>query len=413
MKPIVNNRWAGLLAAAVLSLLAACGGGGGDGGTPGNANNGTLRFALTDNPSCGYDGVFVTVEKLRVHRLASADDGAAGWHEIDVPSSVGRINLLNLTNGVLQDLGQVSLPAGTYGQVRLVLRNRASAPLANAIRLAGAGSDIPLTTPSAQSSGLKANLDMTVAAGQVADFVIDFDACKSIVKAGNSGKYLLKPVLTVIPKIGDAGQRIVGYIDTASIANGGATMVSAQLAGGVVKATPPDATTGRFVLYPVPTGTYDLVVASKGRTTLVMTGVPVTTTAATLVGSSAARIILSSAASNVASGVVRKNGATLETGAVVRASQTLSGGPTVELAAKPVDDDTGVYSFSLPLSSPRVAAYAPNLTSITFLPDATDPTLTAAGKYRLAASIPGFATQTADISMLAGDVSTPFDFASP
>ncbi len=40
---------------------------------------------------------------------------------------------------------------------------------------------------------------MTVPAGQVADFAIDFDACKSFVKAGKSGKILLKPVLAVLP----------------------------------------------------------------------------------------------------------------------------------------------------------------------------------------------------------------------
>src|SRR5204863_4577369 len=35
----------------------------------------------------------------------------------------------------------------------------------------------------------------TIAAGQSADLDIDFNACASIVKAGASGKFLLKPVL--------------------------------------------------------------------------------------------------------------------------------------------------------------------------------------------------------------------------
>jgi hypothetical protein len=56
---------------------------------------------------------------------------------------------------------------------------------------------VALTTPSADQSGLKLNTDMDVTGSQTADFVIDFDACKSIVSAGGSGKYLLKPVLTV------------------------------------------------------------------------------------------------------------------------------------------------------------------------------------------------------------------------
>jgi hypothetical protein len=397
------------LAASALALLAACGGG--EGGTSAGATDGTLRLALTDNPACGYDGVFVTVTKVRVHQSASAGANDAGWREFDIVP-VRRINLLDLTNGVLEDLGQMALPAGTYTQMRLVLAGGTGTPLPNAIHLTGAPSETPLTTPSAQTSGLKLNVNMTVEAGKLADFVIDFDACRSIVRAGNSGKYILKPVLSVIPRIGNVGQRIVGFIDPTTVAIGGATMVSAQFGGTVVKATPP-AATGRFELYPVPVGTYDLVVTSTSRTTLVMTGVPVTTTAPTLVGSTTARVLLTAATSNVATGVVRKDGSTVETGADVRVTQTLHGGPTVELGAKPVDDETGVYSFSLPITSPRIAAYAPNLTLLTFLPDSTDPSLTAAGKYRLGATIPGLAPQNADINVLGGDVATPFNFVSP
>ena len=47
-------RWGAALAVAG---LAACGGGGGGGAS----GDGTLRVALTDAPSCGYDHVYVTV----------------------------------------------------------------------------------------------------------------------------------------------------------------------------------------------------------------------------------------------------------------------------------------------------------------------------------------------------------------
>lgn len=52
------------------------------------------------------------------------------------------------------------------------------------------------------------------------------------------------------------------------------TTVSLQNAGVPVRSTVPDAS-GRFVLYPVPAGTYDLVVSADGRVTAVMTGVPI------------------------------------------------------------------------------------------------------------------------------------------
>ena len=157
---------------------------------------GTLRLALTDAPACGFDKVFVTVEKVRVHQSSSSGELEAGWSEL-VLAPARRLDLLSLTNGVLMELGQKSLPAGKYQQLRLVLaENAASAPFANAVIPTGSKDEVALATPSAEQSGLKLKTNIDVIANQTADFVIDFDACKSIVTTGN-GKYLLKPVLTV------------------------------------------------------------------------------------------------------------------------------------------------------------------------------------------------------------------------
>ena len=104
-----------------------------------------------------------------------------------------------------------------------------------------------LATRSAAQSGLKLNVDINVTPEQRADFVIDFDVCKSVVKRGDSGQYNLKPVLTVIARLSDAGGRVVGWVAPALA--GGDTGVSQQAGDNIVKATPPDAS-GRFVLYP-------------------------------------------------------------------------------------------------------------------------------------------------------------------
>jgi hypothetical protein len=57
------------------------------------------------------------------------------------------------------------------------------------------GQSYPLTTPSGQQSGIKLNIHAALKAGVVYRLWIDFDASRSIVAAGNSGKYLLKPVI--------------------------------------------------------------------------------------------------------------------------------------------------------------------------------------------------------------------------
>ncbi|HSB98369.1 MAG TPA: DUF4382 domain-containing protein, partial [Burkholderiaceae bacterium] len=279
---------------ALAALLAACGGGGGGiGGT--GAALGTMRVSITDAPPCGYDAVNVTVEKVRVHQSATASDADPGWSEV-VLSPARRIDLLSLTNGVLDELGQTQLPAGTYTQLRLVLgSNGPTAPFANSVVPSSTATEVALDTPSAQQSGLKLNMNVVVPADKVADVVLDFDACKSVVKAGNSGRYNLKPVVSVTTVLSDAGQRIVGWIAPAVAAS--APSVSVQASGVPVKATVPDPTTGRFDLYPVPSGTYDLVIGAAGRVTSVMTGVPVVTTAYTYTNSEALPMLPAAAAS--------------------------------------------------------------------------------------------------------------------
>jgi hypothetical protein len=299
-------------------------------------------------------------------------------------------------------LGQAQLPAGTYQQLRLVLSaNTTANPLANSVVVTGGGEQA-VDTPSAMQSGLKLNAGMTVESSKVADFAIDFDACKSFVRAGNSGKVLLKPVLALIPLISDAGQRVVGYVDPL-LANGGAT-VSVQAAGVPVRATPTDAT-GKFVLYPVPAGSYDLVITAAGRANTVVTGVPVSTTAHTNIGSDTARLVPPlSAASAIVSGTVKLAGATANTEGSVRALQVLTGGPTVEVGYANADSVSGAYSMSLPLAAPVATPYVAAAATFPWAGVPAD-----AGKYRFEARAMGAAPKTQYLTLL-GNTALDFNF---
>ncbi|HEU5294320.1 MAG TPA: DUF4382 domain-containing protein [Burkholderiaceae bacterium] len=338
-------------------LLAGCGGD--------DTRTGTIRLSLTDSPACGYDNVFVTVEKVRVHQSGGASDNDAGWSEVVLPTPQ-RVDLLTLTNGTLIPLGQTELPAGTYTQMRLVLGDKPppgspAGTLANSIKPTG-GAETELTTPSGLQSGLKMNVNITVPAEQVVDFALDFDACKSFVKSGTSGKYILKPVISVIPIVSSAAQRVVGYVDPALAV--GTTSVSLQQAGVPVKATVPGAN-GSFVLYPVPAGTYDLVVTATGRATAVMTGVPATTTSVTTVNALATAI----APPVVAQGTRDVTGNVTPATASVRALQSLNGGPTVDTHWAAVDAATGDFAFALPIDPPVRTTYVANPPAVTLTPD--------------------------------------------
>lgn len=364
---------AGASLVLLLTLVAACGGGGG--GIGGTGQAGTLRVSLTDAPSCGYDEVNVTIERVRVHQSASAADDDGGWEDI-VLTAPKRVDLLTLTNGVVEELGETQLASGRYTQLRLVLApNTASNPFANSVVPTG-GRETALDTPSAAQSGLKINVNLDVPPQQVLDVVLDFDACKSVVRRGNSGRYNLKPVLTATPRLSDAGLRVIGWVDPALAAP--TTLVSIQSSGHVLKSTLP-AADGRFVLYPVPTGAYDLVITADGRATGVMPAVPVTDTAYTVVNSAAVPLAppLAASAPRAVSGTLTPTTGT------VRALLPMTGGLTIEQAFAPVDGDSGAFTFSLPTVPAVTTPYAPNPTTFTWTPQPT------AGLYTLEAQFGG------------------------
>jgi hypothetical protein len=391
-KRFSGSRWAHALrwvvATGTAAMLAACGGGGGDASA-----DGTLRVALTDAPSC-YEHVYITVEKVRAHKSGSASDTDGGWSEI-VLSPAKRVDLLSLTNGVLEELGTTSLPAGQYSQIRLVLASNSgtgTSSVANAVQPIG-GTLTPLDTPSGQQSGLKLQAHFDVVAGQMADLVLDFDACKSVVKAGNSGQYNLKPVVSLMQR---AGSGIQGFVTTTLSLS--STTVAAQQNGVTVRSTAPDST-GRFSIPFLPAGTYTVVITSDGRATGVITGVPAGTTTTSINGTATAIALPVSTMANVTGtvSVTSVSGSstvsTALTDATVHALQTLTGGPTIEVDSTPVDSVLGTYGLRLPGGAPVKASYSSG--TMTFTADAT-----AAGKYTIKVQAPGRADQEkpADIS---------------
>lgn len=374
-------------AVAAAAILTACGGGGGD--SSGQAS-GTLGVALTDAPSCGFDAVNVTVQKVRVHQSAAAGENDAGWTDITL-NPARKINLLNLTNGALEELGQTPLTAGHYTQMRLVLDANAGSSLANSVVPLDSGKEVALVTPSAVQSGIKLTHEFDVAAGQRVDLVLDFDACKSIVKRGN-GVFALKPVVSVIPTVLNG---ISGVIDPALLNSN--VMVSAQQNGTVVRSTVPNAK-GEFFLARLVPGNYDVVITADNRATAVIAAVPVASTTSTVgVSTAAAPIPLATSTMGAISGNL-----TLPAGfaddASVAVQQSFASGPKVTVKYQGVDVTNTSYSLSnLPKAAPQLGQYSPTL-PIT-LTSKTD-TVPGTGKYTVAASATGFIdkTQTADIT---------------
>lgn len=370
---------------AIAATLVACGGGGS------SASTGTLQLAMTDSPGCGYDHVWVTVTKIRVHKSGTATDADSGWQEVIVPS-VRKIDLLSLTNGALQELGSLPLPAGRYEQVRLVLSD---ATLANSLVLSGTNNEIELRTPSGQQSGYKLQAHFDVTGNQVADMVLDFDACKSIVRAGNSGNYNLKPVVAVTKRL---TTQIEGYVDPAIAAN---VVVSTRDPDNQLRATVPDSTTGKFVIAYLPENTnYTVTVSGTGRTTAAVTGVPVSTAiGSTQLNTAASPIAPPTSTTAQVSGTVTDAStppqALVE--ASVNAQQTLSTSQALDVAWSLVDPSTAGYTLTLPLAAPIRASYVGNGGPLSFTADSITP-----GMYKVYGMAAGYTTQTTDPNVTLG-----------
>ncbi|KXS32186.1 MAG: hypothetical protein AWT59_1712 [Candidatus Gallionella acididurans] len=360
----------GLLSAV---LLLACSGG------SGAASLGTLALQLTDSAACGYDHVYVTVDHVDI----SSNNGS-NWTSIPVTPGTGQIDLLTLTNGKTLPLAYAILSAGTYNQMRLVLVSNSTTPNANSVVLTGSSSVIPLTTPSAQQSGFKLNLQgpITVKAGTQDSEVMDFNACKSIVVAGNSGQYILKPVVTA------TAVAVAGSI-TGTITGGAGAMVYAEYPGTsttapvIINGTVAD-TNGNFTLYPVPTssvgGNVDVVIAAAQPAPPATTSVPLIPTYivqnVVVTGvNSLGTIAPATSSMNTVSGTVSQGANLVADQTVTSSGRVYEITATMTSAASPY-----VFSFSLAATGPQVALYS-TTSPLTFTADTAD-----AGNYTIIAT---------------------------
>lgn len=386
------------LASISAAVMVACGGGGYSGSTPSNYNQtGTLGVSITDAPSCGFDAVNVTVKQVRVHQSATATETDAGWADITL-NPARKINLLKLTNGVLENLGQTPLTPGHYNQLRLVLDPNNGTAMANTVITTGSSTEISLDTPSAVQSGIKLISQFDVSAGQRVDLVLDFDACKSVVKRGNSGNYGLKPVVNIVPTVLNG---INGFINTNLLSKH--VMVSAQQNGVIVASTTPNASSGEFYLARLVPGNYDVVITADNSATAVVAAVPVASSTSTAVlSTSAYPISLTSAllGPGVISGTVTLNPLNNAVVPYVTAKQSFTAGPIVSIKYQGANLSDGSYALTLPTVAPQLAAYSSTLPLVFVTQNNTMP---GTGKYKVEAVATGYATQniaSVDISLL-------------
>ncbi len=198
----------------------------------------SMSVYLVDAPAA-YDKVFIDIQSVQVK--TSTDASESDWQTINIARK-GIYNLLNFKNGIDTLLGTLKLPAGRINQLRLVLGSNNSVVLN--------GVTYPLSTPSAQQSGLKLQIKADLVAGIDYRIWIDFDAARSIVETG-SGTYILKPVIRTFTQA-ESGA-IKGF--TLPISAKGWVFAIANV-NDTISSTPADLLTGAYLLRGLPAATY-------------------------------------------------------------------------------------------------------------------------------------------------------------
>ncbi len=138
----------------------------------------TLNIRLTDGP-VDFQQVNVDIREIRV----KTSNDTAQW--ILLQTNAGIYNLLDFQNGIDTLLAVGPVPMATLKEIRFILGPDNSVMVDSVL--------YPLTTPSAQESGLKVKIDKDLAL-DINTFVLDFDAAQSVKMQGN-GMYKLQPVI--------------------------------------------------------------------------------------------------------------------------------------------------------------------------------------------------------------------------
>lgn len=170
--------------------------------------NGTVLVRLTDAPLDSVAEVNVFV--VRIDAKAAATDSADAAENADAPERGGWItiaepersfNLLALRTDTAT-VGAAELPEGDYRSLRLVIDPlQSNIVLKDGTVLDGrttGGKEPGIKFPSAATSGIKVQLDRTVAVGDdTTEVTVDFDAAQSFHLAGNAvkGGFVFRPVI--------------------------------------------------------------------------------------------------------------------------------------------------------------------------------------------------------------------------
>ena len=193
-------RFAVSAAAIALLALTSCGGGG----------SGTMSLSVADAPVDGAEKVVVEFTGVQL----IPNSGSPVTITFAAPKT---IDLLSESGTASAVLFSQPIPAGSYGQVRLLVM--ADGDPSHSFIVLSDGSMHGLMVPSGAQTGLKLVSGFTVPGSGVVDYTIDFDLRQAIVcQPGLTPQCFLKPVERLVNNatVGN----IQGQVDNTLVTSG-------------------------------------------------------------------------------------------------------------------------------------------------------------------------------------------------
>ena len=247
-----------------LFLVSGCG------DSTGNSGNGTLSLKITDAPFPvdWLDSALVTINKIEIRQKGEADSGKP---YIVLSEEEFNINLLDLRNGITEDILEIDIPAGSYDLVRLYVKSAR-------VKFKD-GNESTLTVPSGAQTGIKVFIspDIQVTGGLTSELLLDFDLGKSFHFTGNPQTpeevkgVKFKPVVRAV-NVSVAG-RISGNVSDTS----GTVVANAQVwisRDTVITSTYSDIS-GAYQIIGMEAGLYDISAGKMGYDSLTVNDIEV------------------------------------------------------------------------------------------------------------------------------------------
>lgn len=152
-----------------------------------NPEQGTANFNVylksSENSRSGYEEVNIDIQRVSIHTTTDSTE-TTGWFDLEV--NAGIYDLMDfMANDTLLAFDSL-IQVQTVSQIRLILGENNT--------IVDEGETYDLSTPSAQTSGLKIQVHADLQPNTNYIILLDFDPERSVIKTGN-GTYKLKPVI--------------------------------------------------------------------------------------------------------------------------------------------------------------------------------------------------------------------------